>query len=166
MKCPSRFCNHENPEKTNYCEKYNLDLKMDEKSALFWDGMYAGFSSVVEKDKIPDWFNLKEFHLMMERHPELTYAIGLLNGLKGDKIKTTEQPTNKIMPKTGLYSIFLKRLKKLEKHPNKIIKYPSVFQEIGTIFHMTKEESWDVLFMLNEFGLIEIVKFCGIRLKY
>jgi len=30
----------------------------------------------------------------------------------------------------------------------------------------TKDEAWDVLFMLNEFGLIELVPFNGMMLKY
>ena len=30
----------------------------------------------------------------------------------------------------------------------------------------TKNEAWGVLFMLNEFGLIELVPFNGVRLRY
>jgi len=70
------------------------------------------------------------------------------------------------LSKTGLYSIFLKRLKRLEKKPKQIIKFPRVFSEVCANFKMTKEECWDILLMLNEFKILEIVPFNGIKLLY
>lgn len=177
MKCSSKFCNHDNPEDANYCGACGLNLKMDKEYVLFWDGLYAGFLSIKErnlkgfkppKDAIE--MNLREFRLMMERHPEFAYIIGLQEGLNSKNNKLDQNDTKDLedveFPKSGLYSIFLKRLKKIEIRPNKIIKFPEIFQTVCCNFKMTKEECWDVLFMLNEFGLIQIVPFNGIRLKY
>ena len=170
MKCPSHFCNHENPDGANYCEECGLDLKMSEQQILAWDGLYASFMTMQKEfnDKGLKKMNmsLKEFRSMVERHPEVAFTIGVSVALDKSK-KVPEVDMKEVsFPKSGLYSIFLKRLKKLEKHPNKLIKFPVIFQTVCSNFKMTKDEAWDVLFMLNEFGLIELVPFNGVRLNY
>jgi len=43
MECPSRFCNHENPEEANYYENCGLDMSFDKQKALISDALYACF---------------------------------------------------------------------------------------------------------------------------
>ncbi len=43
--------------------------------------------------------------------------------------------------------------------------FPVVFERLGTLFHLKKDECWELLFIYREFGFIEIVKGHGIRMK-
>lgn len=174
MKCPSKFCGHNNIKNGNYCGKCGLDLSMDKRMVLFWDGMYASFLDMKEEfgEKFPEDISLLGFREMMKNKPILAFALGMKCAMKHDesanKKNKTESKNEKglFFPKKGLYSIFLKRLKKLEKQPGKIITFPKIFQSICTNFKMTKDQAWEVIFILNELGLIEIVKFKGIKLLY
>ena len=65
----------------------------------------------------------------------------------------------------GLYRIALERLKELEKPlGSKIIRFPEVFNKLCSTFSITKEESWEILFMFRDLGFIEIVPYQGIRI--
>lgn len=67
---------------------------------------------------------------------------------------------------TGLYSIFLNRLNELkEDHKGETIPFADVFEKICRNFSIKKQQAWEVLFLLRDFGLIEIVKFRGIRVN-
>lgn len=76
-----------------------------------------------------------------------------------------------IANKQGLYSKFLKRLKEAENslNPNSrksYIPFPVIFEKICRGFSIKKEEAWEVLFLLQNTGFIEIVRFHGIKLLY
>lgn len=68
-----------------------------------------------------------------------------------------------------LWSEMLNELRKLEENTrskNNIISFPNVFERLCTKFSMTKAKMWNCLFFLREFGLVEVVRGRGIRLKY
>jgi len=68
--------------------------------------------------------------------------------------------------KSGLYTIFLERLKKLDEGTNKeIISFPDLSQRLCPIFAITKQQCFDILMLLKEFGFIEIVPYHGIKIK-
>jgi hypothetical protein len=65
----------------------------------------------------------------------------------------------------GLYTLFLDRLKALQKELNKdILPFPDVRKAICPAFSINKDYCWELLYLAREFGLIEIVPFHGIRL--
>jgi hypothetical protein len=72
---------------------------------------------------------------------------------------------NKAGKRTGMYSLMLNRLSQLEKSGNsKIIRFPTIFENICRNFSISKQHCWELLFLLSEFGLIEIVPFQGVRI--
>lgn len=66
---------------------------------------------------------------------------------------------------TGLYFIALNRIKNLDKSKDKIIRFPKVFKRLCSSFQIKKDDCWDILITLREFGFIDIVKFQGIRIR-
>ena len=68
--------------------------------------------------------------------------------------------------KTGLYGIFFRRLKEMRESSNsEIIRFPLVFKKLCRNFSITKEECWAILFTLQEFGLLKIVPYHGIKIN-
>jgi hypothetical protein len=74
--------------------------------------------------------------------------------------------------KQGLYFIALQRLEELNVEcrnkswkSDKIIPFPKVFEKLCVTFSIPKEVCWEVLFLLREFGFIEIIPYHGIKLK-
>ena len=180
VKCPSEFCNHDNPPDALRCGKCFLNLKLPKEELEARDKIYKVTMLLLKKlkegnpkeyEQFKEFENIEVgiFHDCIEKYVGRLFLLGIeAMGKKGTKkdTKKKDEQDKVILSKTGLYSIFLKRLKKLEKRPNKIIKFPKVFCEVCTNFKMTKEECWDILFMLNEFKIIEIVPFNGIKLLY
>ncbi len=69
--------------------------------------------------------------------------------------------------RTGLYSLLIKRLEEVKESSGKeVIPFPLVFEKLCRNFSMTKKECWDVLFLLNDLGLIKIIALHGIRLNF
>jgi len=52
------------------------------------------------------------------------------------------------------------------KNQNKILPFPAVFEAICRKCSIKKAKAWECLFFLSEFGLIEVVRFHGIKLNY
>ena len=70
-----------------------------------------------------------------------------------------------LKPRTGLYTLFLQRLASLERHArNGIIPFPYVWASLCPNFKLRKQQCWDIFFMLQEVGVIEIVPFRGIKI--
>ena len=65
----------------------------------------------------------------------------------------------------GLYSLALERIKECEEVKGKIIPFPKVFEKLCRSFQIKKNQCWEILFMLQDFEMIEIVKFHGVRIK-
>lgn len=68
-----------------------------------------------------------------------------------------------------LWTEMLKQLKNLEyrsKSKTEIINFPEIMQNLCRRFTIPKAKMWNCLFFLKEFGLIEIIKYKGIRLCY
>ena len=73
-----------------------------------------------------------------------------------------ESPNNL---QTGLYGILFQRLGELRKqHHKEIISFPHLFEKLCRNFSISKKQCWELLFLLREFGLIEIVKGHGIKI--
>ncbi len=78
------------------------------------------------------------------------------------KKQINQQKQNRV----GLYSILFKRLEELRKKYHKdLISFPHLFEKLCRNFSISKRECWEKLFLLREFGLIEIVAFHGIKIK-
>lgn len=66
----------------------------------------------------------------------------------------------------GLYSIFLGRINELKLiHKEETIPFADVFEKLCRNFSITKQQCWEILFLLRDSGFIEIVKFRGIRVN-
>lgn len=65
----------------------------------------------------------------------------------------------------GLYGIAIKRLQQLKSSPNGIIRFPEVFSKLCSSFSIPKSEAWNLLFILENFGFIEVIRFHGIRIN-
>jgi len=71
-----------------------------------------------------------------------------------------------VKQRSGLYSLLFKRLEEIRsKSQKEIIPFPLIFEKLCRNFSMSKQECWEVLFLLNDFGVIEIVALHGIRIE-
>jgi hypothetical protein len=68
--------------------------------------------------------------------------------------------------KLSIESLVFKRVCELYQpiFPDKIIRFPLVFSKICPIYCLTKGQAWSILKRLEEFGLIEIVPYQGIKI--
>jgi len=63
-------------------------------------------------------------------------------------------------------SLILLELKKLNNNPlNPWIDFSAVHYRLGTIFHLNKEKSWKLIFLLQKRDLIEINRIKGVKIK-
>jgi hypothetical protein len=46
---------------------------------------------------------------------------------------------------------------------SKIIPFPEIFYQLGTVLHFNKKECWYILQLLQQNGLIRVVPFKGIK---
>jgi len=166
-KCPSKFCDSMNPEDANYCGKCAMDLRLSEEEVRNRDNLYEVFNELFrmynEKNKEKIEFSRSMFDYMIEKHGA-TIAIFMFNiGEDFNKDKKVEEKKSEL-PKGGLYSLFLDRMKELKPNSSGIIRFPVVFEKLCASFQITKKQCWDILFMFRDFGLIEIVKGQGIKI--
>lgn len=66
---------------------------------------------------------------------------------------------------SGLYFIALKRLNKLDKSKEGVIRFPKVFEKLCCTFMIKKKECWEMLLMFRDLGFVEIVPFQGIKIR-
>jgi hypothetical protein len=67
------------------------------------------------------------------------------------------------MPR-GLYGLFVRRLLAVQKSTRKkIIPFPALFEKLCRNFSMSKKECWEVLYLLRDFGFIEVICGHGVR---
>ena len=84
-----------------------------------------------------------------------------------DEIRRRSEEAQAVMAMTeraGLYTLTLDRLGKLGKTRNGIIRFPDVFEKLCSSHQMTKDQCWDVLFLLAEFDIIKIIPGHGIKI--
>ncbi|MCX6746867.1 MAG: hypothetical protein NTU63_01900 [Candidatus Pacearchaeota archaeon] len=72
---------------------------------------------------------------------------------------------------SGLYTHLALKLKQIEsaiKNNSKksYIPFPLIFSKGFGATGISKNKMWEVLFLMKEFGLIEVIPFHGIRLKF
>jgi len=78
--------------------------------------------------------------------------------------ETDYQPVD-TKKRRGLYMLLFKRLKELDQaSPKDLIPFPEVFKKLCKNFSMSKKECWDILFLLRDFGLIDLIPFHGIKM--
>ncbi|MBS3088625.1 hypothetical protein J4402_02485 [Candidatus Pacearchaeota archaeon] len=65
----------------------------------------------------------------------------------------------------GLYNLALERIDECQTSTGGIASFPDVFEKICRSFSIKKKEAWELLFMLRDFGMIEIVPFKGVIVK-
>jgi hypothetical protein len=70
-----------------------------------------------------------------------------------------------------LYSKFLERLKEAETKialasRKDYVPFPIIFEKVCRGFSINKQTAWECIFLLKEFGFIEIIKFKGIKLNF
>lgn len=73
--------------------------------------------------------------------------------------------------KAGLYNKFLNRLQEVEKgikgcSQKDYLPFPQIFEKVCRNFSISKKEAWECLFLLREFGFIDVLKFRGIKLNF
>ena len=159
-KCPSKFCDHINPENANYCGMCSTDLSLPKEEVENRDNLYELFSKVFKEYKKDMEFSRPMINYMIEKYggtiAMFMFKVGRsLGDEKEEKIE---------LPKEGLYSIFMERLKVLKPETSGIIRFPVVFEKLCTSFQMTKKQCWEILFMFRDFGLIKIIKGQGVKI--
>ena len=159
-KCPSKFCDHINPNGANYCGMCATDLNLSEKEIENRDTLYELFREVFKKVGKYEDFDRAAMNYLIEKHGATIAMFMLEIGKSYEKEKDEKIE----YPKKGLYSIFLKRLKELKPDKSGIIRFPKVFEKLCSSFQITKKQCWDILFMFRDFGLIEIVRGQGVRI--
>jgi len=66
----------------------------------------------------------------------------------------------------GLYEIFMDRLREAQALSKKeIVPFPVVFEKLCRNFSLTKPQCWQILFILRDFGFIEVVCGHGVRIN-
>ena len=70
-----------------------------------------------------------------------------------------------MVKRTGLYTLTLDRLGKLNKTRNGIIRFPDVFEKLCSSHQMTKDQCWEVLLLMAEFDIIKIMPGHGIKIN-
>ena len=68
------------------------------------------------------------------------------------------------VPENGLYPLLLQRIKECGERNEQIVKFPKVFSKLAVSFSIPKSRVWELLYFLNDMGLIEIVYGHGIRI--
>jgi hypothetical protein len=72
--------------------------------------------------------------------------------------------TNKPHP-FGLYSLVLSRLIDLEKTNSDIVSFALVFEKLCSSFQISKQQCWELLFMLKDFNFIRIIPGHGVKIN-
>jgi len=165
-RCLSKFCNHVNPIEANFCEQCGGDLSLDRKEIEARDFIMEMFNTALEgiKDRpkglenvnrrFIDYYIQKNGASLAMKFMEVTADIVA----KGVKKPNAVKPVPK-----GLYGLFFQRLHTLPKTSGGIIKFPDVFRALSQLFPITKENAWEILFLMRDFGLIEVIAGHGIR---
>jgi len=62
----------------------------------------------------------------------------------------------------GLYGLALERISKCEKFKQQVISFPKVFETLCCTYSIKKALAWEILFILRDFGFIEIKPYHGV----
>lgn len=74
-------------------------------------------------------------------------------------------PNNKIrLNKLELYNLALARLNECPTTSGKIIRFPDTFLKLCRSFSIDKEHAWKLLFELQKYGYVQIVRPRGVML--
>ncbi len=74
---------------------------------------------------------------------------------------------NSLPKRIGLYSIFFRRLEEAQKECRReLIRFPVVFEKLCRNFSITKQECWEILFLLRDAEWIEIIAGHGVRIRH
>jgi len=69
-----------------------------------------------------------------------------------------------INSRKGLYGLFIERVLEVQRKTRKeIIPFPELFEKLCRNFSISKKECWEILYLLRDFGFIEVVCGHGVR---
>jgi hypothetical protein len=112
-------------------------------------------SALKSKEELPEWIKVIKEYVGVKKKEE-----------------NSANENNSIHPhlaiSSGLYGLVIQRLKELEKYSDmksNIIRFPIVFRKLCTSLQITKEQAWELLFLFNDLGFLEIIPYQGIRIK-
>ncbi len=64
----------------------------------------------------------------------------------------------------GLYGLFMGRLLEVKNKSRKeIIPFPALFEKLCRNFSISKKQCWEILYLLRDFGFIEVICGHGVR---
>ena len=86
--------------------------------------------------------------------------------LKTYKMKEKKIDNKLRLPQRGLYILVLERINSCKVSEEEIIKFPKVFSKLSSSFSVPKDRVWELLYLLNDLGLIKIHFGHGISLLY
>lgn len=69
------------------------------------------------------------------------------------------------LPKEGFYLIILKRIYSCKGEDSEIATFPKIFSKLCTSLQITKQQAWELLYLFNDLGLIQIICGHGIKLN-
>ena len=70
------------------------------------------------------------------------------------------------MPSMGLCSLLLQRIISCKKEGEEIIPFPKIFSKICCSFQINKQSAWELLYLIRDFGFIEIIYGHGIKVNF
>ncbi len=101
------------------------------------------------------------------QEPQQESWVDILHKAMAQKEKPKPEPEPQQKPTQGLYTILFRRLEEIRKDCHKeIIPFPVLFEKLCRNFSISKQECWDILFMLRDVGLIEIVPYRGVKFGF
>ena len=111
--------------------------------------------------ELPDW--VRKINELVENKEK-----GSKEKLSKQKISLNPSIKITITPKEEglLWTELLKELSLLNRKGKETIPYSTVFQKICAKFSLKKAKAWNCLLFLAEFGLIDFVRYRGIKLNY
>lgn len=66
----------------------------------------------------------------------------------------------------GLYGLFLRRINEVKREVKKeVIPFNSLYEKLCRNFSITKSECRELLYLVRDFGMIEIVPCHGVRIN-
>jgi len=138
-------------------------MKLTEEEINNRDNFHEHFSELLkEKNKgeeLPRWV----FDHYFQQHGA-TFAMQCLDHsakmlrdkiIENEKLARPDKPTKS---RAGLYNLFMKRLKEIERMPGKTIPMREVYQKLCASFCITKTECRDVLLIMRDFEFLEYSK--------
>jgi hypothetical protein len=70
------------------------------------------------------------------------------------------------LPAEGFYLLILKRIEFCKDKNEDTICFPRIFSKLCASLQITKHQAWELLYLFQDLGLIQIICGHGIKLNY